>query len=63
MPLLQVLIVVIVVGFLLWLVNRLIPMQKTIKSFLNAIVVICLALWLLNIFGVLHSISRIHVGR
>ena len=40
MPLIQIVIVLIVIGVLLWLVN-LIPMQGTIKSILNAVVVIC----------------------
>jgi hypothetical protein len=62
MPLLQILMVLVVVGVLLWLVNRFIPMQGTIKSILNAVVVIAVVLWLLNIFGLLHSLSRIHVG-
>ena len=62
MPLLQILMVLVVVGVLLWLVNRFIPMQGTIKSILNAVVVIATVLWLLNVFGVLHSLSRIHVG-
>ena len=62
MPLLQVLVVLVAVGVLLWLVNRFIPMQGTIKSILNAVVVIAVVLWLLNIFGVLHSLSRMHVG-
>jgi hypothetical protein len=62
MPLLQILIVLIVVGVLLWLVNRFLPMQGTIKSILNAVVVIVVVLWLLNIFGLFHSIPRIHVG-
>jgi hypothetical protein len=55
--------VLIVVGVLLWLVNRFIPMQGTIKSILNAVVVIAVVLWLLNIFGLFHSLSRIHIGR
>jgi hypothetical protein len=63
MPLLHILMVLIVVGVLLWLVNRFIPMQGTIKSILNAVVVIGVVLWLLNIFGLFHSLSRIHVGR
>jgi hypothetical protein len=63
MPLLQILIVLIVVGVLLWLVNSYIPMQGTIKSILNAVVVIGVVLWLLDIFGLFHSLSRIHVGR
>ncbi|HTZ47542.1 MAG TPA: Thivi_2564 family membrane protein [Verrucomicrobiae bacterium] len=62
MPLLQLLMVLIVVGVLLWLVNTFIPMQSTIKSILNAVVVIGVVLWLLNIFGLFHSLSRIHVG-
>ncbi len=63
MPLVQVFVVLIVVGVLLWLVNNYIPMAGSIKSILNAVVVILVVLWLLNIFGVLHSLSRIHVGR
>ncbi len=61
MPLLQILIVLVVVGVLLWLVNSYIPMQGTIKSILNAVVVICVALWLLNVFGLFHSFAHIHV--
>jgi hypothetical protein len=62
MPLLQILVVLVVVGVLLWLVNSFIPMQGTIKSLLNAVVVIATVLWLLNIFGLFHSLSRIRVG-
>jgi len=62
MPLVQVLIVLIVVGVLLWLVNSFIPMQGTIKSILNAVVVIAVVLWLLNVFGLFHNLSKIHVG-
>jgi hypothetical protein len=62
MPLLQVLEVLLVVGVLLWLVNRFIPMQGSIKSILNSVVVIAVVLWLLNVFGLFHSLSRVHVG-
>jgi hypothetical protein len=51
MPLIQILLALIVVGVLLWLVNRFIPMQGSIKSILNGVVVIAVVLWLLNIFG------------
>jgi hypothetical protein len=63
MPLIQILIVLVVVGVLLWLVNSYIPMQGTIKSILNAVVVICVVLWLLNVFGLFHSLSGIHISR
>ncbi len=62
MPLTQILIALIVVGILLWLVNRFIPMQSTIKSILNGVVVIAVVLWLLNVFGLFHSLAHIHVG-
>jgi hypothetical protein len=63
MPLLQVVIALIVVGILLWLVNRFIPMAGSIKSILNAVVVIAVVLWLLNIFGLMQSLSNIHIGK
>jgi len=62
MPLMQILLTLIVVGVLLWLVNRFIPMQGTIKSILNSVVVIGLVLWLLDILGLFHTLSRIRVG-
>jgi hypothetical protein len=62
MPLINVVITLIVVGVLLWLINRFIPMAGSIKSILNAVVVICVVLWLLNVFGLFASVSRIHVG-
>jgi hypothetical protein len=61
MSLIQLLEALIVVGVLLWLINRFIPMQGTIKSVLNGVVVIAVVLWLLNVFGLFHSFSRIHV--
>ncbi len=63
MPLTQVIVVLIVVGVILWLINRFIPMAGSIKSILNAVVVIAVVLWLLSVFGVLSSLSRIRVGR
>ena len=62
MPLLQILLVLIVVGVLLWLVNQFIPMAGSIKSILNAVVVIGVVLWLLNVFGLFHSLSRVRIG-
>jgi hypothetical protein len=61
MPIINLLVVLIVVGFLLWLVNNYIPMAGSIKKILNIVVVIGVVLWLLNAFGVLNSISRYRV--
>ena len=63
MPLVQVVLALIVVGVLLWLVNRFIPMAGSIKSILNAVVVICVVVWLLNVFGLMHYITHFHINR
>ena len=63
MPLLELLTVLIVVGVALWLINRFIPMQSTIKTILNVVVVLCVVFWLANAFGLIHSLSKIRVGR
>lgn len=62
MSLLSVVVVLIVVGVLLWLVNTYIPMDSKIKSILNAVVVICVVIWLLQAFGVLGSLNTIRVN-
>jgi hypothetical protein len=54
-PLIQLLEVLVVVGILLWLVDRFVPMQRSIKSILNGVVVVAVALWLCNVFGLFHS--------
>lgn len=63
MPLIQVVVVLIVVGVLLWLINRYIPMAASIKSILNAVVVIAVVVWLLKVFGLWSYVTNIHVGR
>jgi len=62
MPLVQIVVTLIVVGVLLWLVNSFIPMAASIKSLLNAVVVVFTVLWLLNVFGLFHSLPRIRIG-
>ena len=63
--LIHIVITLIIVGFLLWLVNRFIPMQSNIKSILNGVVVIVFVLWLLGVFGIfnLHAFSYLRSGR
>jgi hypothetical protein len=65
MPLIQIVITLVIVGVLLWLVNRFIPMQSAIKSILNGVVVIVVVLWLLNVFGIFHThaLSHLYVRR
>ena len=62
MPLIQIVLLLIIVGFALWLINQFVPMAASIKSILNAVVVIAVIVWLLNVFGFLSNSPRLHVG-
>jgi hypothetical protein len=53
MPLMNLIIVLIVVGVILYLINNYLPMDGKIKSILNIVVVIAVILWLLRSFGML----------
>lgn len=63
MPLINLVIILVVVGVGLWLINTYIPMDRKIKSILNIVVVIVVVIWLLSVFGVIGSISGLHVGK
>lgn len=63
MPLLNIVIVLIVVGVLLHLINRYIPMASSIKSILNAVVIICVCVWLLQVTGLWSGVSNFRLGK
>ncbi len=62
MPLIDVVLALVVIGVLLWLVNRYIPMQSQIKGIVNGVVVIVVILWLLKVFGLFGYLSQFRVG-
>jgi len=61
MPLINVFIVLIVVGVILWLINSYIPMDGKIKRILNVVAVILVCIWLLRVFGILDSLSGVRI--
>jgi len=63
MPLIQLIIVLVIVGVVLWVINSYIPMQSTIKKILNVVVIIVVILWLLSVFGFIGDISTIRIGK
>ena len=63
MPLIQVVLVLVVVGVVLWVINRYIPMQGTIKNILNVVVIIAVIIWLLSAFGLIGNLSTIRIGK
>lgn len=62
MPLIQLVVVLVVVGVLLWAVNQYLPMDGKIKQILNVVVVIAVVIWLLQVFGLLAGIGDIRIG-
>ena len=63
MPLINLVIVLVVVGVVLWVINSYIPMQATIKKILNVVVVIAVIIWLLSVFGLIGNLSTIRIGK
>ena len=63
MPLIQLVIVLVVVGVVLWVINSYIPMQSTIKRILNVVVVVVVIFWLLSVFGFIGDLSKIRIGK
>ncbi|HXH55259.1 MAG TPA: Thivi_2564 family membrane protein [Gammaproteobacteria bacterium] len=61
MSLFSILVVLIIVGVLLGLINTYIPMASSIKSILNAVVVIAVIVWLLSVFGIISGIGTIRL--
>lgn len=60
MPIIQVIVVLIVVGFLLWLLSFL-PMDAKIKGILNAVVILLVVLWILGLF--FPGFTSFRIGR
>jgi hypothetical protein len=63
MPLLQIMLVIIVVGVILWLVEAFLPMPANIKRLLEIVVIIVLVIWLLQISGLLGYLPNPRIGR
>jgi len=61
--LIQLLVVLIVVGVILWLVNAYIPMAAPIKGILNVVVIIAVVIFVLNAFGILGSGPILRIRR
>ncbi len=62
MPLIDIVVTLVIVGVILWLINRFIPMASSIKTILNAVVVIAVIWWLLGILGVVQPLGSLRLG-
>lgn len=61
MPIITIVIVLVIIGFLLWLINTYVPMAGSIKTILNAVVVICVVIWLLSTFGIISGFDNLRL--
>lgn len=56
MTLIDIVLVLIVTGLIMWLINTYIPMAGAIKSLLNVVVFVVVLIWVLQVFGLIGSI-------
>ncbi len=61
MTLIELILILAVFGLLLWLVTSL-PIDPNVKKIIQVVALIVIILWLLNVFGLLGSVSAIRVG-
>lgn len=54
----QILVVLVVVGVLLYLLHAVIPMDGRIRTIIDVVVILCVCVWLLNVFGVATGLPR-----
>lgn len=57
MSLLNIVLILIIVGILLWLINRFLPMDYKIKMILNIVIVIAVIIWLIKASGLLGQLD------
>jgi hypothetical protein len=55
MPLLQLIVVLIVIGLILYLVESLLPLDPAIKQVIRVVVVLAVILWLLSLVGLIPA--------
>ena len=56
MTLVNIIVILVVVGLVMWLINTYIPMAGAIKSLLNIVVFVVVLIWVLQTFGMIGSI-------
>jgi hypothetical protein len=59
--LVQIIVILVVVGLIMWLINTYIPMAGAIKSLLNIVVFVVLLIWILQVFGVIGAIPGLRI--
>jgi len=61
MTLVQIVVLLILIGLVMWLINTYIPMAGAIKSLLNIVVFVVVLIWLLQTFGLIGNIPGLRI--
>jgi hypothetical protein len=59
--LVNIVVILVVVGLVMWLINTYIPMAGAIKSLLNIVVFVVVLIWVLQIFGLIGPIPGLQI--
>ena len=57
MPLINVIIVLVIVGVLLYVVETLLPIDATIKRIIHVVIILAVCIWLLQAFGIIGPLG------
>jgi len=61
MPILYLILLLAILGVVMYLINKHIPMDEPYKKLLNWVVIIAVVIWLLREFGVFHYLRDVTV--
>jgi hypothetical protein len=59
--LVDIVVILVVIGLVMWLINTYIPMAGPIKSLLNIVVFVVVLIWILQIFGLIGPIPGLRI--
>jgi hypothetical protein len=59
--LVNIVVILVVIGLVMWLINTYIPMAGAIKSLLNIVVFVVVLIWVLQIFGLIGAIPGLRI--
>jgi hypothetical protein len=63
LTLVNIIVVLVVIGLIMWLINAFIPMGGAIKALLNVVVFVVVLIWLLGAFGIPINLPGVHIPR
>jgi hypothetical protein len=63
MPLINVIVVLVVVGVLLYVVESVLPIDATIKRIIHIIIILAVCIWLLQAFKIIGALGPIRLGQ